>query len=146
MNELNVARVDSGDIWVGVDIGGTKTAVVLSCEPPIILSRVEFPTLPEQGPHRVLQLIIQTIDQFTTSAQMTKGKLGGIGISCGGPLDRLNGVIQTPPNLPTWIDVPIASILQRKFGVNCRLENDANAGAVAEHRFGAGQGKSHMIF
>ena len=109
-------------------------------------SRVEFATLPEQRPQRVLQLIIQTIDQLTTSAQMTKGKLGGIGISCGGPLDRLNGLIQTPPNLPTWIDVPITSILQRDFGVDCRLENDANAGAVAEHRFGAGQGTSHMTF
>ncbi len=52
----------------------------------------------------------------------------------------------SPPNLPGWDYVPIVEILQREFAVPCRLENDANAGAVAEHRFGAGQGTQHMIF
>ena len=73
-------------------------------------------------------------------------RLGAIGVSCGGPLDQATGVIQAPPNLATWVDVPITSILRDEFGLACRLENDANAGAVAEHRFGAGQGTQHMIF
>jgi glucokinase len=61
-------------------------------------------------------------------------------------LDRLSGTIQAPPNLATWIDVPITSILERAFNVPCRLENDANAGAVAEFRYGAGRGAQHMVF
>jgi glucokinase len=72
--------------------------------------------------------------------------IAGIGVSCGSPLDRVRGIIQAPPNLPTWVDVPIRKLLEEEFHVPCRVENDANAGAVAEHRFGAGRGTEHMIF
>lgn len=135
-----------GKIWIGVDIGGTKTAVVLSSEPPDMLARIEFPTLPEQGPERAIELIKQSIHKMLDSSSIDKAQLGGIGISCGGPLDQAAGVIQAPPNLSTWVDVPITSILKKEFGINCRIENDANAGAVAEHRFGAGKGTHHMVF
>jgi glucokinase len=135
-----------GKIWIGVDIGGTKTAVVLSSEPPDMLARIEFPTLPEQGPERAIELIKLSIHKMLDSSSIDKAQLGGIGISCGGPLDQAAGVIQAPPNLSTWVDVPITSILKKEFGLNCRIENDANAGAVAEHRFGAGKGTHHMVF
>jgi len=133
-------------MWIGVDIGGTKTAIVLSSEPPAVLARVEFPTLPDQGPARALDLIQKNIQQLLHAQGSRKIQPGAIGVSCGGPLDRISGVIQAPPNLPTWVDVPITSILQREFNMDCRLENDANAGAVAEHRFGAGRGTQHMVF
>jgi glucokinase len=132
--------------WIGVDIGGTKTAVVLSSAPPAMLARIEFPTLPAQGPDRAIDLIKQSIHKLIETAGIDSASLGGIGVSCGGPLDQAAGVIQAPPNLATWVDVPIASILSEEFGLACRMENDANAGAVAEHRFGAGQGTRHMIF
>ena len=133
-------------VWVGVDIGGTKTAVVLSSAPPEMLARIEFPTLPDQGPEPAIELIKQSIRRLIEESHIDKSRLGDIGVSCGGPLDQKAGVIQAPPNLATWVDVPITSILHREFGLNCRMENDANAGAVAEHRFGAGQGTRHMIF
>jgi glucokinase len=60
--------------------------------------------------------------------------------------DLLAGVIQSPPNLPTWVDVPVKAILEAEFQVACRVENDANDGAVAEHRYGAGQGCQNMVF
>ncbi len=132
--------------WIGVDVGGTKTAIVLCSEPPIILERVAFPTLPEQGPQRALDTIQKTIHQLIQKHGLAPADIAAIGVSCGGPLDRVAGVIQSPPNLPNWDNVPIVSTLQREFGVDCRLENDANAGAVAEHRFGAGKGTQHMIF
>lgn len=78
--------------------------------------------------------------------QVGTSQLAAIGVSCGGPLDRIRGIIQTPPNLPTWVDTPITSILQKEFTAICALQNDANAGAVAEHRFGAGKGAQNMVF
>ena len=136
----------NSQVWVGVDIGGTKTAIVLSSEPPATLSRVEFATLPAEGPQRALDLIQRNIHESLKARGMSPTDLKAIGVSCGGPLDRNTGVIQAPPNLPTWVDVPIKSLLECEFGVTCRLENDANAGAVAEHRFGAGRGTQHMVF
>jgi len=53
--------MDAGKVWIGVDIGGTKTAVVLSSEPPVVLGRIEFATLPEQGPQRAIELVKESI-------------------------------------------------------------------------------------
>ena len=133
-------------IWIGADIGGTKTAVVLSARPPETLQRIEFPTLPGQGPEPAIGRIIESIHQLLRQQDVEPSRVAGIGISCGGPLDADAGIIQAPPNLSTWIDVPIVRILNGKFRVPCRLENDANAGAIAEHRYGAGKGTRNMIF
>jgi glucokinase len=134
---------DQNRVMVGVDIGGTKTAVVLCKQPVEILWRNEFPTLPDQGPGHAIEKIIQFIRR---GLEETGVGVRSLGVSCGGPLDRVQGIIQRPPNLPTWNEVPIKQILEAEFGVACAVENDANAGAIAEHRFGAGQGCQHMIF
>ncbi len=132
-------------LWAGVDIGGTKTAIVVSNNPPEVLSRSEFPTLPAQGPEPAIDQIKAALRE----ALRDHGKsscLTGIGVSCGGPLDSRRGIIQAPPNLWTWIDIPIVEILTQEFACPVYLENDANAGALAEHRFGAGKGSHNMIF
>lgn len=146
MSEKSNAAKTAGKVWIGVDIGGTKTAVVLCSQPPAIVDRVIFPTLPERGPDPALTRIRQAIHRMIQAHELRPGQTDAIGISCGGPLDRKRGLIQSPPNLATWNNVPIVDILRDEFNVDCRLENDANAGAVAEHRFGAGQGVHNMIF
>ncbi len=133
-------------LWAGVDIGGTKTALVLSSSPPTILKRIEFPTLPERGPEPAIREIKTAMHAMLAGQSATLQALMGIGISCGGPLDRIKGVVQAPPHLSTWIDVPIVEILTSEFHCQTSLENDANAGAVAEHCFGAGRGYHNMVF
>jgi glucokinase len=133
-------------ILIGVDIGGTKTAVLVSLKPPAALDRIEFPTQPAGGPEPALGLIKQGIDGLLSRHRLKRAAIRAIGVSCGGPLDRIRGVIQAPPNLSTWVDVPIKAILEDEFKAECHVENDANAGAVAEHRFGAGQGCQDMVF
>jgi glucokinase len=128
---------------VGVDVGGTKTAVLISLESPSVLDRIEFPTKPSKGPEPAVHLIKAGIRDLLSKHRL---KPTAIGVSCGGPLDHIGGIIQAPPNLSTWVDVPIKAILEEEFGVTCHVENDANAGAVAEYRFGAGQGCRNMVF
>lgn len=128
---------------VGVDIGGTKTAVVLSTHVPKVLWREEFETLPDLGPEHAVLKIVAMVQRALVETGMC---MSAIGVSCGGPLDRVHGVIQCPPNLPTWDEVPIKQVLEQEFGVPCFVENDANAGAVAEHQFGAGKDCQHMVF
>mgnify|MGYP002514991657 CR=1 FL=1 len=69
-----------------------------------------------------------------------------IGISCGGPLNEKTGVILSPPNLPGWDEVKIVEYLKDRFGGKVALQNDANACALAEWRFGAGVGTKNMVF
>ena len=134
------------NVWVGLDVGGTKTAIVISAEPPAVLGRTEFATLPAKGADRALQLAKEGIRELLAQRGLDVSAIKRIGVSCGGPLDRIAGIIQSPPNLPTWDNVPIKAIMEKEFGVECQVENDANAGAVAEHRFGAGQGTQNMVF
>jgi len=132
--------------WIGVDIGGTKTAVVLSSAPPEVAGRVEFATAQERGPEHTIESIQRAIRELVRKAGAAEEHLTAIGVSCGSPLDPVAGVIQSPPNLATWVDVPIVEIFSREFGCRVSLENDANAGALAEHRFGAGRGTRNMVF
>ena len=130
---------------VGIDIGGTKTAVILSAHPPETVWRAEFETRPELGPEQAIRKTLSLV--HTGLAQHGVGtELQAIGVSCGGPLERANGLILSPPNLPTWNAVPITAILEAEFNVPCALNNDANAGALAEHQFGAGECCKHMVF
>jgi glucokinase len=138
--------MNRGKVVGGVDIGGTKTAVVLSTSPPNILRRLAFPTEPANGPGQTVQQIIAGLRSALSECAFDAGDLKSIGVSCGSPLDSTKGIIQAPPNLPTWVNVPITTILEEEFRVPCFLENDANAGALAEYWFGAGRGCRSMVF
>ena len=70
----------------------------------------------------------------------------GIGISCGGPLDHTRGIIMNPPNLYGWDNIPIVSLLEKEFKIHTSLQNDANACALAEWKFGAAKGFQNVIF
>lgn len=124
---------------LGVDIGGTKCAVVLGEENATILEKIKFPT---ESPEKTIRKILEAVDALTEKY----GSPDAIGICCGGPLDEARGVILSPPNLPGWDEVPIVSILSEHSGVPTKLCNDANACALAEHWCGAGRGANNVIF
>ena len=134
---------------VGVDIGGTKTAVVLgrlAGRQPRILDRQSFPTEHGRGPGPVVERICSTARTMLGARSIAAGDLAGIGISCGGPLDSRQGLVLSPPNLPGWRRVPVVDLVSRALGAPARLQNDANACAVAEWRYGAGRGCRSMVF
>ena len=129
---------------IGLDIGGTKCAVVLANtdgKKITILKKKRFATDNRQPAMEIIDQFCSIIDQFTK-----KTSVEAIGISCGGPLDSRTGVIKRPPNLPMWDDIHICDILSRKYGVPARLQNDANACALAEWMYGAGRGPRNMAF
>ena len=70
----------------------------------------------------------------------------GLGVGAPGPLDPIAGISIGPPTLAGWHDVPLAALLRRRLGLPVRLENDANAAALGEWRFGAGRGTRSMVF
>lgn len=128
--------------YIGIDIGGTKTAVLLIDENGNVLQRTQTVTEVGKGAWKTsLAGIKEKIKQL-----MKQEKVESIGISCGGPLNTKTGHILSPPNLPGWDNVPITKILQTEFNIPIYLENDANAGALAEWKFGAGKGHDNVIF
>lgn len=134
---------------LGLDIGGTKCAVTLAKNEasiaPVILKKVQFPTESDK-PYRVLEEFMKTLDLILTEEKLTYSDVSGIGISCGGPLNSEKGVIMCPPNLPKWDNVAVCDYFSERTGIKCHLQNDANACAVAEWKYGAGKGLKNMVF
>jgi glucokinase len=130
--------------YLGIDIGGTKCAVIAGTGKMEILKKTSFPTETGKGPGHAINLLLKSASEIADS--LGPGLLKAIGISCGGPLDSIKGIVQSPPNLPGWNDIPIADLFRDKFNVPVFLQNDANACALAEWRFGAGKGTQNMVF
>jgi glucokinase len=132
------------ELYIGLDIGGTKCAIVIGDKDFNIHRKVKFETRTERGYVEILDEFHQHIEKLFH--EFPKESLKRIGISCGGPLDSKKGVIYSPPNLPGWDNVPIVEIFSKKYGVPAAIQNDANACALAEWLMGAGKGTQNMIF
>ena len=129
-------------LLLGYDIGGTKSAVITALYENEEIKILDKKVIPTKGtPYEV----IDALNALATEILGGK-KPDRIGISCGGPLDSKKGIIMSPPNLPTWDNFPICDIIEDYFGIRPTLQNDANAGAVAEWKFGAGKGFNNVVF
>lgn len=127
---------------IGFDIGGTKCAVSLGeieNGEIRILRREEVATT--LSPTETLEKLLPFVIEWKEAYGVEKA-----GISCGGPLDSVRGVIVSPPNLPGWHGFAIVEYVKKTCGLFAKLQNDANACAVAEWRFGAGKGSKNMVF
>jgi len=134
---------------LGLDIGGTKCAAVLGekiADGVRIIDRRSFLTASQPSPEKSLRALQECVREILSKAAIDLDEVDGMGISCGGPLDSSEGVILGPPNLPGWDEVPIVSYFESAFGLPARLENDADASALAEWQWGAGRGSRNMIF
>jgi len=135
---------NSEHFYIGLDIGGTKCAVVIGNEHFTILRKIFFETRTERGWEKIIAEFKSHIDSLLL--EFPQSRLKRIGISCGGPLDSVQGEIYSPPNLPGWDNVPIVKIFEEAYGVPAAIQNDANACALAEWLMGAGKGTRNMIF
>ena len=142
MNQKNFAA--------GLDIGGTKCAAVLGeiteNDTIRICGKKKIATADYPDPVQCLKHLCALLAELFTENNVAKENVRGIGISCGSPQDPDKGYILAPPNLPNWVDVHATEIVEQCTGLKAKLENDANACALAEWKFGAGRGSKNMIF
>jgi glucokinase len=131
---------DSNAPIIGVDIGGTKIAARRVNPNGEVAGSTWLPTRAAEGFDVSLAQVWSAIEQSLTSDVVA------IGICAPGPLNSETGVILNPPNLPGWRDVPLAQMAAEKFGVPVALENDCNAAALAEARYGAGRGHAIVFY
>ena len=131
---------------LGIDIGGTKCAVIFGLDTDgdiSIADKVHFATTDVQG---TIGRIISELKGMCARHGLDASNTKGIGISCGGPLDSRKGIVMSPPNLPGWDNIPIVDMVRKATGIPAVLQNDANACALAEWKYGAGRGTRNMVF
>lgn len=131
---------------IGVDLGGTKICVAISDYLGNILARKSFPTPGLSGREAVIDAIYLGIEEIRQQAGASWDQIDEIGLSCPGPVDTEKGILYSPPNLPGWKEVPLKKKFQEKYQKRVWVENDANAAALAEMYFGAGQGYADQVY
>jgi len=131
---------------LGLDIGGTKLAAGVVAPDGDVHGFVSAPTHGERGPEDGLARLFDLGRRALAESGIANGDLAGVGVGCGGPLDSERGVLIAPLHLPGWENVAAAELATAAFGRPAVLDNDATAAAAAEHRFGAGRGRSNMVY
>lgn len=128
-------------IRIGIDLGGTNTRIAAVSLKGEVLKQLTFNTQPQLPFEETLQSIENAIHQFNIEFDIQH-----IGIVAPGPLDLKQGKFLTPPNLPNWHNQKIVEPLIQRLGFSVILENDANAAALAEAKFGAGKGYDSVFY
>jgi glucokinase len=126
-----------------IDIGGTKIAVGEVNESGKVVARLEVPTQAEQGFSHAMERIRKML---RANAKSTGSNILGIGIACTGPVDPFSGEIGNVDFLEGWQGHNPVQELSREFGVQAAMENDADAGVLAEAAWGAGKGKRNLVY
>ena len=119
--------------YLGLDIGGTKSAAIIGTSAGDIVERVEWASNAKQGYEQMLNGIIESAKKMIVKYP----EISSTGVSIGGPLDAKNGIIQSPPNLPGWDNIPLKNILEENLSLPVHVDHDAGACALAEYYWGA---------
>src|SRR4051812_15283287 len=127
---------------LGVDIGGTKVAVGTVDREGKILAQDRKPMIAGGTAQAGLQAVTGAIDFMLATVN---GQVSSIGVCAPGPLDPKSGIVLNPPNVPCWRNFPLSSEISAKYRVPVKIDNDANAAALAETRWGAARG-FHYVF
>jgi glucokinase len=132
-------------IAVGMDIGGTKTALAVVDREGRMAGRIVLPTEAGLGFERAVVRFGDSIEALLRQTGCAEELLAGIGIGCAGPLDPVKGLINNPFTLAGWDRCDIVTPLAQRFGVPVRLENDGDVAALGEWFAGAGQGHDPLV-
>lgn len=130
---------------VGVDVGGTNVKIALIDKKGEILFSKTVPTRAEMGYEYTINNMKQSIRELIEEAKIDPNSLEGIGFGFPGQIDCDNGIVRILPNIPGWINVPIAEIMQKEFNVPVKVDNDVRCAALAELNYGAGVGCNNLI-
>ena len=130
-------------LFLGIDIGGTKTTIAVADGSGRIIAQDRLSTPRDQGPSAVLSTIEKAVRSLLTHYGL---RITALGLGCGGPLDPKRGIILTVPNLPGWENLPLAEYFSKAFDAPAYLDNDVNLAALAEARKGAGIGVDDLAY
>ena len=131
---------------LGIDIGGTKTALALGDAAGQVIADVRLPTAPSGDALRDFARIASAAQALLAGQGVRGPELEIVGVSLPGGVDPHGAFVRNPPNLPGWDGAPIRAALSEALGARVVLENDANAAALAEWRFGSARGFQHVVY
>src|SRR6476660_4941657 len=138
--------VNHGTRTIGVDVGGTKVAAGFVTRQGEIPQHTRVAMNPRGSAEEGLAAVTSAIDELLKMDPHAADTVESIGICAPGPLDPHTGVVLNPPNVPCWRNFPLAAEISRRYCRSVKIDNDANAAALAEGLWGAGRGYRNVFY
>lgn len=130
------------DFAIGIDFGGTVVKMGLVNRRGIVTEKTEFTTKKACNRKAWLNNVQAGVEQFRKKSR----SIAGIGVGVPGFANYDRGRIYNLTNVPGWTNVPLAKILETRFGLSAVIDNDVNAMAIGECTYGAGKHCRHAFF
>ena len=131
---------------LGIDIGGTKTAVCIGGERGEIKASRRLAMRAHEPFEAYVVRLAELCRAVLEEARLAAGEVAAAGISAPGPMDLKKGILIAPPNNPGWRDAPIVAAVEQALGRPVFFNNDANACALAEMYFGSHKGRRNLVY
>ena len=133
------------ELTAGVDVGGTKVAVLVVDHGGNVRSRLSVSTRLDGGPESTLEGIAESVEEAVRLAGARISELGAVGIGVPGRVDLSTGVVRSAVNLG-WREMPVGERLSKRLGAPCTLENDVRAAALGVQRFFGREAPKDMAY
>lgn len=130
---------------IGIDVGGTNVKIALVDGEGKIIYSNSVPTYAQMGYEYTVNNIKQAIRDLMKETNTDAKKIEGIGFDFPGQVDYKTGVVKLAPNIPGWVNVPIAQMIEEEFNIPTRIDNDVRCAALGELKFGAGKGCENFV-
>lgn len=130
---------------IGIDVGGTNVKIALVNDLGQIIYSNSVPTRAEMGYEYTVNNIKQAIYDLLKETKSDSKDIEGIGFGFPGQVDYQAGIVKNAPNIPGWVEIPIAKIFEDEFHIPTRVDNDVRCAALGELKYGAGKGTENLI-
>lgn len=136
----------SEPLFVGVDLGGTKTLAAVGTAAGKIIASAVNPSEADKSAEVILDVMALTARQALAKAGISEADVRGVGVAAAGAINTDEGVVVWCPQMKQISHHPVVSMFQRRWKVPTFIGNDANMAALAEQRYGVGRGARNLIF
>ena len=130
---------------IGIDVGGTNVKIALVSDKGKIIYSNSIPTRAEMGYEYTINSMKDAVRDLLKETKMKASDIEGMGFGFPGQIDCKKGVVRLAPNIPGWVNVPIASIMEKEFGIPTRVDNDVRTATLGELNYGAGVGCENLV-
>ena len=130
---------------IGIDVGGTNVKIALVDSDGKIGYSNTIPTRAEMGYEYTINNMKQAIRDLMTETKLSAKDIEGIGFGLPGQVDFKSGIVRLITNIPGWVEIPLAKMIEDEFHIPTRIDNDVRCAALGELNFGAGKGCEHLI-
>lgn len=153
MSNTRAKATANASYVIGIDLGGTNVRAAVVDRHETLLGRAENPSSAKSGVTQTVARIAEAVRGAAANAGIPLDRVGAIGIAVPGHINVPEGMVVWAPNFGENVDgayvpykdIPLRQLVETEIGIAMTMDNDANAAALGEFRYGAGRGTRHLV-